>query len=221
MKKIKLLTGLGVVSALGVGAVATTSCTWSYKEGDEPIPGNTVYNGVEEFSGKAELKAYADASHWLVKDMPNVTVKSDGSDAKAKLLDPYVKAGHIADGLARCYASGMPEEAQIILFWSTSETEIIVSMTVISEDPDTGEVSEYIDQYTFTKTDSSYYDHVLNETTGGQPWEGVQINNVERELYDNDVIQIDYERSNIVNNGPAAISFYISDKDFSGTITIN
>ena len=230
MKKIKLLTGLGAATALGVGAVATTSCTWSYKKGEKPEEGY-VNNGDGEFKSAAEVKTYAKTAHFVVENMNTISVNK--SNVKADLLDKYVKAGQIADGFISCMESKLEEEGLIVnsfkVEWTTTDNE----MTLIANDnitePDKNETfTEYV-KWTYSKAnaDSSYFDHVEYEYTTSLEEEPethngseiIAVYDLEKKEETENGILVSYndESSNPIS--PFA-GLYLTNLDFDKKITV-
>ena len=117
MKKIKLLTSLSAAAALGGGAIAATSCTWSYKkieDGDNPDEGRL------EFFSFQEDKAYG--YNHFVNDVKLTIHETNHDEIKSFVLN-QVKAGHLVDGDIAWYADHDPsyfENFHSIYTWSTT-----------------------------------------------------------------------------------------------------
>ena len=124
MKKLKLLTSLGAISALGGGiALATTSCS---KDKD------TVDNGKIEFKNIEEWEDYVLTGNYI----DDYTKEIDGSsptEIKA-FAKEHIKAGNLANGLAILFGGSLDTTAENTktgsFDWSTSKDKIEVSASI-------------------------------------------------------------------------------------------
>ena len=96
--------------------------------------------------------------------MPAVTIKSDGSDLKDKLLDKYVHAGQLVDGILFNIFYSISKSAiaydyyTLDIQWRTTDSQIIINI-----DADFQQVKSKRDEwhriYVFTKGETkSYFD---------------------------------------------------------------
>ena len=105
MKKIKLLTSLSAVIALGGGvALIATSC--NSKKEEEKKEDDPAKNGTLTFNDNNACLEYLKEPHFVDPNMQETTVDGNDSESIKTFLNNNVKAGHLADGVVGLFAYG-------------------------------------------------------------------------------------------------------------------